>query len=456
MSIFLCQPALRRLRLCLYLGMALLGLGMTLAGPAGAQAPGPIYTATIDGVLTRYSADYVRRALREAEAAAAEALVVQLSGEGAVLREARALAADLAVAQVPVVVYVGPAGTDAGAAGAWLLGAAHVAAMAPDTRFGVAAPLAEPAGAVSDQVRDLFYAEVERQLANWASARGRDAGWISQAVRSGVVLNNEQAITRNPPAIDLVARDNAELLTLLEGRVITLENGDQRTLRTLGRGADPVPPTLWELLLLTLASPTLAFLLLVMAGMAAYAEFISPTVGILAGIGVVLLIASAVGLFALPVRWISVLGLILAFGLIAADLFFPSHGAVTVIGVVLMVVSALTMFDTAQAPGVAVAIWAVVLVALVIGAFAALGIWLVIRTRSRPVTTGQEGLVGRMAEVRRRLDPEGMVFVEGALWRAVSEDGPVDPGEWVRVTGVYELRLTVRRLGEPAPAEPAG
>lgn len=456
MTAFSRQPARPLARLCLYLGMALLGLWGALAGPAAAQAPGPIYTATIDGVLTRYSADYVRRALREAEAADAEALVVQLVGQGAVLREARALADDLAAAQVPVIVYVGPAGADAGAAGAWLLGAAHVAAMAPDTRFGVAAPLAEPAGGVSDQVRDLFYAEVERQLAGWADTRGRDASWVAQAVREGVIFTNEQAIARNPPAIDLVARDADELLTLLEGRVIALEGGEQRTLRTLGRGADPVAPTLWELLLLTLASPTLAFLLLVMAGMAAYAEFVSPTVGILAGIGVVLLIASAVGLFALPVRWISVLGLILAFGLIAADLFFPSHGAVTVIGVVLMVVSALTMFDSAQAPGVAVAIWAVVLVALVIGAFAALGIWLVIRTRNRPVTTGQEGLIGRMAEVRRRLDPEGMVFVEGALWRAVSEDGPVEPGEWVRVTGVYELRLTVRRLGEAVPAESVG
>ena len=53
---------------------------------------------------------------------------------------------------------------------------------------------------------------------------------------------------------------------------------------------------------------------------------------------------------------------------------------------------------------------------------------------------------GRLAEVRQRLDPDGMVFVEGALWRAISEDGPVDVGDWVRVTAVHELRLVVRRL----------
>jgi membrane-bound serine protease (ClpP class) len=106
----------------------------------------------------------------------------------------------------------------------------------------------------------------------------------------------------------------------------------------------------------------------------------------------------------------------------------------------------MTMFDQLQAPGVAIAIWAVILVAMLVTAFAAAGIFLALRMRKTPVKTGQEGLIGRLAEVRRRLEPEGMVFVDGALWRAVSEDGDVEPGEYVRVTGVYELRLTVQRL----------
>ncbi|NJN19722.1 MAG: nodulation protein NfeD, partial [Oscillochloris sp.] len=82
-----------------------------LAGvtPTAAQATGPIYQITIDNILTRYTADYVRRAVREAEAAEAEVLIIQLSNQGAVLRVARDLAADLAVAEVPVVAYVAPA-----------------------------------------------------------------------------------------------------------------------------------------------------------------------------------------------------------------------------------------------------------------------------------------------------------------------------------------------------------
>jgi membrane-bound serine protease (ClpP class) len=195
-----------------------------------------------------------------------------------------------------------------------------------------------------------------------------------------------------------------------------------------------------------------AFLLLVMAGIAIYAEVATPTVGILAGIGAVLLVSSMVGLLALPVSWLSFLGIVFAFGLVAADLFVHSHGGLTVVGLIVLVLSALNLFDGAQAPGVAVAFWAIALVALLIAGFAAVGIYLVVRMRGQPVTTGQEGLIGQPAEVRQRLAPDGMVFVEGALWRAICENGEAEVGEYVRITSIHELRLTVCRVDDPPGA----
>lgn len=444
-------PRLRTLgRLARLLCYGLLAVAAFLVAPppAAAQAPGPIYTVELDGVFSRYSSGYLRRALGEAEAAGAGALVVRLGASGAVLSEVRAMAADLAAARVPVVLYVAPEGTRSGAAGAWLLPAAHLAAMAPATSFGIAAPLVAPDPQLSEPTRELLRAEVIDQLGAWSRARGRSDAWVEQAVRQGAVLNNEQASALNPPAIEIVARDLDELLTLLEGRVVTLDDGAVITMATIGRAPQPLAPTLIEQLLLLLANPTVAFMLLIMAGVAIYAELVTPTVGVLAGVGAVLLVAAVAGLVALPVRWLAVLGLLMAFALIGADLFLPSHGAVTVVGLVLLVVSAMTMFDGTQAPGVSVALWAVLIVAVGVAVFAGLGIYLAMRIRNKPVATGQEGLLGRMAEVRMRLDPEGMVFVEGALWRAVSEDGAIEPGEWVRVTGVYELRLTVQRLAD--------
>jgi membrane-bound serine protease (ClpP class) len=38
------------------------------------------------------------------------------------------------------------------------------------------------------------------------------------------------------------------------------------------------------------------------------------------------------------------------------------------------------------------------------------------------------------------------VFVDGALWRAISEDGVIEAHEWVRISAVHDLRLMVRRI----------
>jgi membrane-bound serine protease (ClpP class) len=39
-----------------------------------------------------------------------------------------------------------------------------------------------------------------------------------------------------------------------------------------------------------------------------------------------------------------------------------------------------------------------------------------------------------------------MVFVDGALWQAVSESEQAEIGDWVRIVAVHRLRLIVRPL----------
>jgi len=73
--------------------------------------------------------------------------------------------------------------------------------------------------------------------------------------------------------------------------------------------------------------------------------------------------------------------------------------------------------------------------------------------REQPVRAGHEELIGAVAEVRTSLDPEGQVWIEGALWRAqLSGDGePLRPGDRVTVEAVEGLTLVVR----PASSKPA-
>jgi membrane-bound serine protease (ClpP class) len=75
--------------------------------------------------------------------------------------------------------------------------------------------------------------------------------------------------------------------------------------------------------------------------------------------------------------------------------------------------------------------------------------------RDEPVRTGSEELIGAQAEARTPLDPDGQVWIEGALWRArlVGEGGPLRPGDRVTVEAVDGLTLSVRAESTSDPAE---
>ncbi|MEJ7762907.1 MAG: NfeD family protein, partial [Thermomicrobiales bacterium] len=75
--------------------------------------------------------------------------------------------------------------------------------------------------------------------------------------------------------------------------------------------------------------------------------------------------------------------------------------------------------------------------------------------RPRPAT-GRGSLVGTAGVVRRALDPEGMVFLDGALWSARSVAGPLPAGTTVTVRAVDGLTLDVDPVAEVVTTAPEG
>lgn len=437
----------------LILSVVLLGLLSQLAPARAQEASGPIYTAEVRGTITSVTITYLEYALRVAESSNATALVIELGSSGGVLRDIRPFAAKLADAGVPVVVYVAPEGTAVGAPGTLLLSAAHISAMAPGTSFGSPYPLTRVDSALSDQTRRLVLDSVVDQLRRWNGSRGRNTKWIDQAVGEGAVFTNEQAMSLQPPAVDMVVSSREQLLTVLEGRAVQLADGRTAVLSTLNRSPIPIEPTLWQSLRLLLAEPTVVFALLVLGALAIYLELATPGATLFAGAGLLLLAGAAAGLVVLPIQPLGLLLIVGGLLLVGAEFFVAAHGGLALGGLVLLVLGALNLIDPLQAPGVSIAGWAIGLLVAGLGASAAGIAVLAMRARRLPAATGAESLVGRVAEVRQRLDPEGMVFVEGALWRAVSEDAPVEVGDWVRITAMHNLRLIVQPVAPDVPPE---
>lgn len=437
----------RCLRLLRAAILALALLACALAPSASQAAPaGPILSIQVDGVLTAPSFDYIRRAIQQAESARATVLIINLRSEGGVLRDARVLAQQIAQAKVPVAVFVAPAGTDAGPTGAILLSAAHISAMAPGTTFGSPYPLAQIDASLTQQTADLLMDSLTQQIRQWNEAQGRSTAWVDQAVRSGAIFTNQQAVAASPPAITMVAADQAQLVAQMHGRTVALAGGAQATLTTLGQPIQPIAPTTWEGLRMLLAQPTLAFALLIIGAILVSLEFATPGITVFAGSGAVLILAGLAGLLMLPLQLWALAVLVLALVALVAEFITPFHGALAVVGIVLMVVAGLNLIDPAQAPGSGVSLWAVLGLAVALGTAVAAAVVLALRVRAKPAVTGQEALVGMVAEVRRPLDPQGMVYVDGALWSAICQDGSAAVGDHVKVVGFHHMQLIVQHL----------
>ena len=150
---------------------------------------------------------------------------------------------------------------------------------------------------------------------------------------------------------------------------------------------------------------------------------------------------------------------LIAFGLLVAELLLSTGGVLAALGAAGLIaagVLALTADSDASASD-----WAGPAL-ITLGILSAISFYVITRKvleahREQPVRGGHEELVGAVAEVRSPLDPEGQVWIAGALWRARlgSEDGPLRPGDRVTVEAVEGLTLIVRPQSSPASMEGA-
>src|SRR5215467_8256674 len=87
----------------------------------------------VDATINPATAEYIHHAIARAENKKAECLVIHLNTPGGLLKSTRYIVGDIMESAVPVVVYISPAGADAGSAGVFITLSANIAAMARGT-----------------------------------------------------------------------------------------------------------------------------------------------------------------------------------------------------------------------------------------------------------------------------------------------------------------------------------
>ena len=431
---------------------ALLWLFFLAVAPGGAQDDNTVLVLEIEGPVTPAMAGYFERGIEQASQEDASAVVIVLDTPGGSVDVTLDIVQTFRSAEVPVIVYVAPAGAQAASAGSVITAAAHAAGMAPDTVIGAAAPV-DSSGADIDETLFLKITEdLKATMRNLTARRGEEAVALAEAM-----IEEARAVTATEALevgfIDAVASDVDDLLQQVDGLTLTV-NERTFTLDTGDAVQQPLPTNTIESLLHALANPLLIGLLLTLGVQAILIEISNPGGWVAGFIGVLALGSALYGLGTLPANYLGLGLLVVAFVLLVLEVKTPTTGALGVAGAVTLLAGLLVLFNSPGTPEFArISIFGAATISVVTAAFFLFLVGKVLQAQSRQAATGAEGMLGAKGSARAAFeaaDPEakrfrGTVLVHGEIWQAVS-DKPIQDGEPVLIQGAEGFTLQVSRF----------
>jgi membrane-bound serine protease (ClpP class) len=388
------------------------------------------------------STEYLKRGLSRAEQEHAAAVLVELDTPGGLFESTREMVGAILSSPVPVIVYVAPSGARAGSAGFYLLESADIAAMAPGTNAGAAHPVAAASGQIDEVSKQKLENDAAAFLRSYVERRKRNATAAEDAVRKSKSYTEEEA--RRLGLIDVVANNDSDLLSALDGRQVLRFNGTTTTLHTRNAALDRLDLSPRERLLDLLISPDLALLFLTAGALLIYLEFNTPGTIVPGSLGALLVLLALFALNLLPLRFTAVLLLLAGFILLVLEAKFTSHGVVAGVGILCLIFGAITLVN-APIPELRVHLATAIGLALGFGIITLVLIRLAIMARRNKSKMGIEALIGESGKVMQALSPIGQVLVHGELWQAEASE-PLQEGENIQVKGWRDLRLLVERI----------
>jgi membrane-bound serine protease (ClpP class) len=431
--------------------MALTMFGATSASPAHAAASSqPLVIAiTLDSEINPVSASFVSDSIDRAESRHAAALVILLDTPGGLSSSMEAIYKDELASTVPVIVYVSPQGGRAASAGVYITMASDYAAMAPNTNIGAATPIDSSGQDIGKDLKLKIENDAKAKIKALASSHGRNVDEAVLTVAKATSYTGEEAV-----ASGLVEKLSPSLTDLLKAIDGTESRGTKHlTFHTANARIEHESLPFTLRLLDILIDPNLLFLLFLLGIGGVAWEVFHPGVILPGTVGGVCLILSLFGFSIVPINWAGVALIVMGVALLVVEGFVTSHGLVGLSGVIALSAGGLLLFRT---PGsdMGVSPLVVLTISVLFGGGLAVLATKVVAARHRPVAAagaGLAGMAGREAVVRTPLDPDGQVFIDGALWQAEAENGAAAIGETVIVQRVEGLTLHVATTGPSTP-----
>jgi len=410
------------------------------AGGASAAEPRAVIVLPAVGSINPGLAEFIVEGIHQAERENAAALVIELDTPGGLETSMRQIVQAISNAKVPVVVYVYPRGARAASAGVFITMAGHVAAMAPGTNIGAAHPVSVGMGKIDKTMEKKLLNDMVASGRSLAAERGRNGDWMEKAVRQSVSIPAAEAVKLK--VVDLMADNREDLLAKINGRKIEV-GGKPIVLHTAGAPVKEIPEGLRTRMLKYIADPNIAFILMMVGLAGLYFELSNPGTVFPGVIGGICLLLAFFAFQTLPINFIGILLILLAFIFFILEIKITSYGLLSLAGLLSLFLGGMMLFRGGEG-GVDIS-WSVLIPTVaIVSLFFIVVAGIVFRSHLLRSMTGAAGMVGERGVVYTPLNPEGQVFVHGEYWQAVS-DVPIAKGEAVEVLEVMELKLRVRR-----------
>jgi membrane-bound serine protease (ClpP class) len=412
---------LRRLSLLFLLLSAALS-----AAPAVAQEaePGAVVVADVRGPLDQRAIDFLVDVVSNEEA---QLIVLKLDNPGVASGDVGPLFDEIVSSDTPVVAWVGPDGAVAYGDVVVLMDYVAVVGGAPGARYGFSYPgstghtdCPTPGCAPFSDMND--YDTIV------SSEDSSDDLIVQPTIGQFIAALDGMDVAT---ATGTVRLETAEEITLDNGLPAIASSVEVRFLK----------PTLLTRFLRLGARPDAAFFFL-MAGLAAAAfEFYAAGAGVAAAVAALSLFLAGYGFATLPMNWWAVAAAILGIGLYTWDFQRHELGVRTVIGTVAMFGGGLVFVG--GTPQISTSFWAVLLTVIGILLFYLFAMTTIVRSRFGTPTIGREHLVGTTGVAESALDPDGIVVIDGAKWRARAHRAGVASGHEIEVLSVEGITLQV-------------
>lgn len=402
-----------------------------------------IFSIQVQETINPSSAEFILQSIKTANENKAECIIIELNTPGGLLKSTRDIVQSILTSNVPVVVYVSPAGAHAGSAGVFITLAANVAAMAPGTNIGAAHPV-NMGGSNDPILNEKGTNDAAAFIRTIANKRNRNVVWAEDAVRRSVSATEKEALDNK--VIDLVAVDFSDLLHQLNGKSITI-NGKERSLKTDGAQIDVLKMGFFQKVLSRISDPNITYIMMMLGFFGLIFELFSPG-SILPGIvGVILLVLAFYSLSSMPVNYAGIGLIIFGIVLFLLEIKITSHGLLSIGGVLSVLMGSLFLFRTGSTENFAALSWSVIISVTIVSTLFFLFIATMgLRAQKKHSVTGTPAMVGKFARSVSELNPSGYVIFMGETWRAKSNSGNISKGQQVKVSDIQGLTLIVESI----------